>query len=1082
MTIPYDDFLATKRFNDPASGHLVALDDLSPVLFPFQRALVRWALARGRAGLFAHTGLGKGLMALEWTKHIEGPVLILAPLAVTHQLVREARDKLAMSLQYVRHPEQITQRVVVTNYDLMRNFYGIPFAGIVLDESSRLKHVGSATLEECLTHLTHIPYRLCCTATPAPNDIAEIGNHAEFLGVMKRTDMLSTFFVHDETGWRLRGHAKDAFYQWLASWSMMLRSPEDIGFPLDDFALPRLTVTPHILPATFHREGELFAGMGLKGISDRTSVRRQTLIQRSTYAAELARASDGPVTIWVDLDQESAAVASHLDTAEVAEIYGRFPSDQKETLILSFVDGAKRILLTKPKIAGFGLNFQHAHTAIFVGLTDSWETWFQTIRRLWRYGQTHPVTVHVVLSEHEVPILENVMRKEKQAETMIAEMVEHMQDLEQAILTQHDGPPPSSTPPLRHHTGPSWDLWEGDCVEGLRNVEPESVALTVSSPPFLALYQYSASERDLGNSPDQASFFAHLRYVSEELMRVTLPGRHVAWHVAQVPAMLVRDGWIGLKDFRGELVRHMIDWGWLYHGEIAIDKNPQPLRDGTPVKTPQGWQPIESLERGDEVIGANGKATQIRDIPYRGIQPLYRVHFDDGGFVECGPGHLWTVRSSSANAWRTITLTDMLCQGLRTPSGHWRYEIPLMTPMDEARDDSKLPLHPQLVGALLADGQWSGQRGVSLTKDRVLVESLPLPQGHHAVLRPGSERANGRTMTYGLISETWHTNAILDALRALGLASCRAWEKFIPDIYLEASLAARRSLLTGLLNGDGKITHKGGIWYRTTSYVLGTQVVKLVQSLGGLATMRYREGGRDGDGQQGRPLYEISIRLAGDWCPFTLERKAQYWTNHRRHVKRHIIAIEFTGEAPCTCITVAAPDGLFVTKDYIVTHNSQAIRTHSKGLLFVQMKRDASWLRPALLDYICLFRKPGENPTPILPTISNAQWIQWAHGVWYDVTENDTLNGAEGREEADDRHICPLQLPVIDRCIRLWSNPDELICDPFSGIGSTGYVALQQGRRSIGCELKPSYAQVNRKNLERAISQQQQQSLSLDFS
>jgi DNA modification methylase len=289
-------------------------------------------------------------------------------------------------------------------------------------------------------------------------------------------------------------------------------------------------------------------------------------------------------------------------------------------------------------------------------------------------------------------------------------MIEHMHIYEQEAL--QDSAAPVVSPGIQHYNGPGWDLYQGDAVEGLKLLEENSIGLSVFSPPFLCLYQYSPTERDLGNSKDSATFFAHFHYVADELMRVTMPGRHVAMHVSQVPAMLVRDGWIGLKDFRGEMVRHMDAWGWIYHGEVVIDKDPQ----------------------------------------------------------------------------------------------------------------------------------------------------------------------------------------------------------------------------------------------------------------------------------------------------------------------------------------------------------AQAIRIRAKGLAFQQLHKDASWMRPALADYILLFRKPGDNPVPIVPDVDNDTWIQWARPIWYGIKETDTLNAAEARDHADDRHICPLQLGVIERCIRLWSNPNETILDCFSGIGSTGFVALQHDRRYVGCELKPSYA------------------------
>lgn len=725
----YHNFLATKRFADPPSGQDVPLESLSPVLFPFQRAIVRWALRRGRAGLFAHTGLGKGLMLLEWAQHIEGPVLIFAPLAVTHQLVRESQQKFGRPLEYVRHPDQMTQRVVITNYEMMRNFYDQPFAGIVCDESSRIKHLSSKTREELLNHFTHIPFRLCCTATPAPNDIAEIGNHAEFLGVMKRTDMLSTFFVHDDAGWRVRGHAATAFYRWLASWAMALRSPSDIGFDGSQFVLPPLTIKTHVVATTFRREGELFAAHGLQGITDRSRVRRETVMPRAALAATLARQATGQVTIWCGLNKESSAVATALSTDNVAEVTGSDPAEKKEALLLGFVDGERRILLSKPAICGFGMNLQNAHTAIFVGLNDSWETWFQTVRRIWRYGQTEAVTVHIVLSDHEVAILDNIQRKEREAERMMDFMITAMAETAQHELHKETAAlPPHS---IQHAQGPGWNLYQGDCVEGLHHLPEDSVGLSIFSPPFGSLYVYSATERDLGNSATEDEFFTHFAFVADQLHRVTIPGRHVAMHVSQIPAMLVRDGWIGMKDFRGAMVRLMTTRGWIYHGEVVIDKDPQ----------------------------------------------------------------------------------------------------------------------------------------------------------------------------------------------------------------------------------------------------------------------------------------------------------------------------------------------------------VQAVRTKAKGLMFIQKNKDASWLRPALADYILLFRKPGDNPSPIIPDISNEDWICWARPVWYGIHETLTLNAAEAREHDDDRHICPLQLEVIERCLRLWSNPGELICDPFAGIGSTGFVALQHERQFVGCELKAAYAATAMKNLALALASQRQQRL-----
>jgi DNA modification methylase len=377
-----------------------------------------------------------------------------------------------------------------------------------------------------------------------------------------------------------------------------------------------------------------------------------------------------------------------------------------------------RVLITKPRIAGFGINFQQCHHMAFIGLSDSFEAYYQCIRRCYRFGQQHPVHVYILLSELEREIYTNVMQKEQEAKQMSERLIEHVQTLEQAELEQayqHDEYPTQTV------TTDCYTLMLGDSCERLAEVPDASVDLSVFSPPFQNLYVYSPTERDLGNSRTAEEFYQHFNYIINHLLRVTKPGRNCCVHVQQIAASLVHDGFIGLKDFRGDVIAAFCKQGWIYHGEVCIDKNPQ----------------------------------------------------------------------------------------------------------------------------------------------------------------------------------------------------------------------------------------------------------------------------------------------------------------------------------------------------------AQAIRTKAKGLLFVQLHKDASWMRPGLADYLLVFRKPGENTVPIQPEITNEEWIEWAHPVWYHIKESDTLNAAEGRETSDERHVCPLQLGTIERCIRLWSNPGETVLSPFAGIGSEGYQAIKFGRKFVGIELKPSYFQAAHKNLER---------------
>jgi DNA modification methylase len=402
--------------------------------------------------------------------------------------------------------------------------------------------------------------------------------------------------------------------------------------------------------------------------------------------------------------------------------------EEKTSKIEQFQDGNVRALITKAKIAGFGMNFQQCSNMAFIGLSDSWEAYYHCIRRCWRFGQERPVNVLIVLSDMEQEVLENVMRKEKEASSMREHLINNVQQYEKEELAQTESDFVYST---AKQEGPNYSLRLGDAAECLKDVEKESVGLSVFSPPFLSLYTYSATERDLGNSRTPTEFFEHFGFIMKELLRATMPGRNCCVHVAQIPAMLVRDGYIGMKDFRGQTIEAFEAHGWIYHGEVCIDKDPQ----------------------------------------------------------------------------------------------------------------------------------------------------------------------------------------------------------------------------------------------------------------------------------------------------------------------------------------------------------AQAIRTKAKALMFKQLKKDASWLRPGLADFILVFRKPGENAVPVLPEIDNERWIQWARPIWYGIRESDTLNIAEARGDDDERHICPLQLDTIRRCIMLWSNPGELIADPFAGIGSTGYVALQEGRRFVGIELKQNYYETMIRNIQRAKQKEAQQML-----
>ena len=718
MTDRYQEFLATKGFRHRAVGVRADVSQYHPDTMPFQSAVIGWALGKGRAALFAATGLGKTLMALQWAQQAGRRTLIVAPLAVARQTARSEGPKWGIPVQYARDgSERSPEGITITNYERIDAFDADLFEAVVLDESSILKDQTSKTRTKLIAQFANVPMRLCCTATPAPNDIAEIANHAEFLGVMTRVEMLATFFVHDDEGWRLRKHAQQDFYRWLASWSMTFTKPSDLGFDDGGYELPPLTITPIVIPSDHCLPGQLFA-TGLKGVGDRSRVRRGTLSERIERVSEVVRAEPERAWIaWCGLNDESSAMATAFPDA--TEVTGSQSADAKADALTAFASGAGSMLITKPSIGGFGLNLQRSSRQVFVGMNDSWESWFQAIRRSWRFGQTEPVHIYVVLSDQEEPIWHNVQRKEQEARRMTEGLVKHVRMFEQDEITHtNQGQEYAEAEKI----GPGWRLLLGDSAERMSAIDTESVGFSVYSPPFASLYVYSPTTRDLGNSRNRDEFMAHYGFIIREVLRVTQPGRLTAVHVQQLTTTLGSHGVIGMTDFRGDVIREYIANGWIYHGEVCIDKDPQ----------------------------------------------------------------------------------------------------------------------------------------------------------------------------------------------------------------------------------------------------------------------------------------------------------------------------------------------------------AQAIRTHSKSLLFVQLRKDSSWMRPALADYILLFRKPGENAVPVSPDISNDEWIEWARPIWYGIRESDTLNVAEGRDSDDERHICALQLGTIERCLRLWSNRGDLVLSPFAGIGSEGHEAIRLGRKFVGIELKQRYLDTAVKNLRRA--------------
>lgn len=417
----YKDFLKNKRFVLESSGFDIDKSELNPMLYDFQKDIVRWALKKGKACIFADCGLGKTPMQLSWAyqvhKHTGGKVLILTPLAVADQTKRES-EKFGYVARVVETQEDCIDGINITNYEKLDRFISNEFVGIVLDESSILKSYSGKVRTAIIQNFYEVPYKLACTATPAPNDYMELGNHSEFCGVMTRPEMLSMFFVHDggqTSKWRLKGHAQDVFWQWLATFSVFVDNPNNIGYEIEGYNLPNLNIKEIIV------DGDTPTTESLT-LAERRQARKDSLQLRCEQASNLVNNSEEQWLVWCDLNDESHKLHELINDS--AEVQGSDKDTYKSQSMLNFSKGELKCLVTKPKIAGFGMNWQNCHNMIFTGLSDSYEQYYQALRRCWRFGQKEEVNVYIIISAKEGCVKENIERKQKDFLKMQSEMTE----------------------------------------------------------------------------------------------------------------------------------------------------------------------------------------------------------------------------------------------------------------------------------------------------------------------------------------------------------------------------------------------------------------------------------------------------------------------------------------------------------------------------------------------------------------------------------------------------------------------------------------------------------------------------------
>lgn len=549
--------------------------EIKAPLFDWQKHIVKWALRQGRASLFEDCGLGKTPQQLEWARQVaiqtESPVLILTPLSVSRQTVKEG-IKFGIEAKIIESQSEVTGAGIwITNYEKLEHFEPHKFGGVVLEESSILKNFTGKTQIMLTEAFSKTPYRLCCTATPSPNDYTEFGQHAAFLGVCSPMQMLATFFINDtfNTGdWRLKKHAEGEFWKWLASWAACVSKPSDIGFSDEGYILPPLNMVTEMVEVDERANNgeDLFKHVTLSATTIHAEM-RETSEHRAKRVAELVNNSSEPWIVWCNTNDEADKLAEYIPTA--VEVRGSETASRKESKIDAFTTGKARVIISKPSICGLGLNWQHCCNVAFVGLSYSFEDFYQALRRSYRFGQTKQVNAYVIQARTEGAILQSINKKIEKHKVMQDRM-----KLAALAFSDKRVKELKKNTSLQTATGKDWKMVHGDCVRVAKTIPDASVDFSIFSPPFPELFVYSDDLQDMGNCGGLSDFTKHFEFLIEELARVMVPGREVAVHCVDLLSTKWKQGKIEFQDFSGEIIRGFWRHGFLFHSRICIWKSP----------------------------------------------------------------------------------------------------------------------------------------------------------------------------------------------------------------------------------------------------------------------------------------------------------------------------------------------------------------------------------------------------------------------------------------------------------------------------------------------------------------------------
>ncbi len=573
----YQEFLNKKLVKHLPAGFDINESALNQTLFDWQKVATKWSIKMGRSAMFEDCGLGKTLQQLEWASQIYNQtgenILILAPLAVSQQTKGEG-EKMGISVTVCRKQGDVQPGINITNYEMVDHFDPEKFVGVVLDESSILKSFMGKTKTKLFNMFRQTQFKLCATATPAPNDYMELLNQADFLGIMPSTEALARWFINDTMNfgsYRIKGHAMTDFWRWVASWAVCINKPSDIGFSDVGYELPELKSIKHVCDYDFadYENGNLFKNVKPGSATDLYKNLRETAEQRTDMAASTINESNDLWVAWCNTNNESKLLRKKINGG--VEVKGSMSSTLKESILKEFADGKIKCLVTKPSICGWGLNWQHVHHSASVGLSYSFEQRYQALRRFYRFGQKNTVYDHIFLSPVEASVYRTIQRKEQQYAEMGRQMVNCVKDYQEVKNNRLDLQLSKESVKT---VGKKFELILGDSCQEIKKIKSDSIDFIIFSPPFSNLYIYSDSIADMGNCKDDDEFFTHFKFLIPELYRIATPGRLCAIHCKDLVNYKNKDGKAGLRDFPGEIIRAMECGGWQYHSRVTIWKDP----------------------------------------------------------------------------------------------------------------------------------------------------------------------------------------------------------------------------------------------------------------------------------------------------------------------------------------------------------------------------------------------------------------------------------------------------------------------------------------------------------------------------